>query len=41
MPTIGLPIYEMAIEWDILSGAQMDTGLTYAAADDAARRTGG
>jgi GAF domain-containing protein len=26
-------IYEMAIEWDILSGAQMDTGLTYAAAD--------
>jgi GAF domain-containing protein len=25
-------VYEMAIEWDILGGAQMDTGMSYAAA---------
>jgi len=26
-------VYEMAIEWDILSGVQMDAGLSYAAAE--------
>jgi GAF domain-containing protein len=26
-------VYELAIEWDILSGAQMDTGLRYSAAE--------
>ena len=34
-------VYEMAIEWDILGGAQMDTGLSLRRRRHAARRTGG